>query len=455
MEMIRKLLVIEDDPGLQKQMKWSFEGFDIVLAGNREEAIEQLKKHKPSVITVDLGLPPDAEGSSEGLATIDQILSIAPNVKVIVVSGNDDRQNAVNAVASGAYDFYQKPIDVNILGHIINRAFHLYELEEENRLLLLKQSDKPVEGVMGSSPQMHTVCQRVEKVASSNATILILGESGTGKELCARALHTKNTNAKGRFVAINCAAIPENLLESELFGYEKGAFTGAVKTTPGKIEYAEGGTLFLDEMGELPMSLQAKLLRFLQERVVERIGGREEIPVNVRVVCATHQNLEEKITKGEFREDLYYRINEIPINIPRLKDREGDVLMLARSFLDIFSDEQNKKIKGFTKEAIAAIESHDWPGNVRELKNRIKRAVIMSDGKHITAEDLELKPEEIDSSKTVLDLREVRESAEREAIQRALHNTGGKIAPAAELLGVSRPTLYDLIQKLDIKIQGN
>lgn len=455
MEIVRKLLVVEDDPGLQKQMKWSFDGFDVVTAGNRQDALEQLKKHKPSVITVDLGLPPDADGSTEGLATIEQILSIAPNVKVIVVSGNEDRQNAVNAVATGAYDFYQKPIDVSVLSQIINRAFHLYELEEENRLLIMKQSGAPVAGVLGTSPQMHAVCQRVERVAGSNATILILGESGTGKELCARALHDKNPNAKGRFVAINCAAIPENLLESELFGYEKGAFTGAAKTTPGKIEYAEGGTLFLDEMGELPMPLQAKLLRFLQERVVERIGGREEIQVNVRVVCATHQNLEEKITKGEFREDLYYRINEIPINIPPLKERQGDVLLLARSFLDQFSDEQNKKIKGFTKEAIAAIETHEWPGNVRELKNRIKRAVIMSDGKHITAEDLELKSASDNSSKTVLDLREVRESAEREAILRALHNTSGKIAPAAELLGVSRPTLYDLIQKLNIKIQGS
>jgi two-component system, NtrC family, response regulator len=455
MEIVRKLLVVEDDSGLQKQMKWSFEAFNIVLAGNRQEALEQLKKHKPSVITLDLGLPPDADGSTEGLATLEQILSIAPNVKVIVVSGNEDRQNAVNAVATGAYDFYQKPIDVNVLGQIINRAFHVYELEEENRALVMKQVGVPVEGVLGTSPKMHSLCQRVEKVASSNATILILGESGTGKELCARALHNKNPNAKGRFVAINCAAIPENLLESELFGYEKGAFTGAAKTTPGKIEHAEGGTLFLDEMGELPMSLQAKLLRFLQERVVERVGGREEIPVNVRVVCATHQNLEEKIAKGEFREDLYYRINEIPINIPPLKERQGDVLLLAKTFLDQFSQEQNKKVKNFTKEAIAAIESHDWPGNVRELKNRIKRAVIMSDGKHISAEDLELKSENIDNSKTILDLREVRESAEREAIQRALHNTGGKIAPAAELLGVSRPTLYDLIQKLDIKIQGN
>jgi two-component system NtrC family response regulator len=454
MEIAKKLIIVEDDPGLQKQMKWSFEGYDIQIAGNRTEALDLIKKHRPPVVTVDLGLPPDPNGCSEGLATIEQILQLAPNTKVIVVSGNDDRQNAVNAVASGAYDFYQKPIDPSVLGQIINRAFHVYELEEENRQLSLQQKKLPMEGVIASSPQMQTVCHRIEKVAASNATVLLLGESGTGKELCARALHNKNPNVKGRFVAINCAAIPENLLESELFGYEKGAFTGAAKTTPGKIEYAQDGTLFLDEMGELPMPLQAKLLRFLQERVVERIGGRQEIPVNVRVICATHQNLEDKISKGEFREDLYYRINEIPIHVPPLKDRQGDVLLLARAFLDQFCEEQHKKIKGFTKDAIAAIEAHEWPGNVREMKNRIKRAVIMSDGKQITAEDLELKTPGVDSSTNMFDLREVREAAEREAITRALQNTGGKIAPAAELLGVSRPTLYDLIQKLDIKVPG-
>jgi len=452
MENTKKLLIVEDDPGLQKQLKWSFEDFEIYTAGNREEAVKLLRKHRPPVITVDLGLPPDPDGPTEGLATIEEILSIAPNVKIVVVSGNDDRENAVNAVACGAYDFFQKPIDTNLLNQIVTRAYHVYELEEENRKLTLKNIDLPVEGVVGTSRQMQAVCQRIEKVAPSDATILLLGESGTGKELCARALHSKNPSATGRFVAINCAAIPENLLESELFGYEKGAFTGASKTAPGKIEYAEGGTLFLDEMGELPISLQAKLLRFLQERVVERIGGREEIPVNVRVICATHQNLEDKISKGEFREDLYYRINEIPITIPPLRDREGDLLLLAKAFLDFFNKEQGKKINSFTKDALNAIEVHAWPGNVRELKNRIKRAVIMADDKYITAEDLDLKVAEDKSSRNQFNLREVRESAEREVIMRALTNTGGKVAPAAELLGVSRPTLYDLIQKLDIKI---
>ena len=452
MENTKKVLVVEDDLGLQKQMKWAFEGFEVIIAGNREEAAKLLAKHNPSVVTVDLGLPPDPDGSSEGLATIDQILKQAPNTKIIVVSGNDERQAAVSAVASGAYDFYQKPIDSDVLNQIVHRAHHVYELEDDNRKLTMLQSKLPVEGIIATSPQMHTVCQRVDKVASSGATILLLGDSGTGKELCARALHSKNTSATGRFVAINCAAIPENLLESELFGYEKGAFTGAAKTTIGKIEYAEGGTLFLDEMGELPMTLQAKLLRFLQERVVERIGGREEIPVNVRVICATHQNLESKINSGEFREDLYYRINEIPINIPPLREREGDLLLLARSFLDQMSEDQGKRYKGFTKDGIIAIEAHGWPGNVRELKNRIKRAVIMAEGKYLTATDLELDVPNEEESNNSLNLRGIREAAEKDVILKALNQVNGKIAPAAELLGVSRPTLYDLIQKLDIKV---
>jgi len=451
MENNKKILIVEDDPGLQKQMKWSFEDFEVFIAGNREEALKIVAKQHPPVVTVDLGLPPDPEGSTEGLATVEQILSVAPNTKVIVVSGNDDRTNAVQAVASGAYDFYQKPIDSELLHQIVTRAHHVYELEEDNRRLTMEHVDVPMEGMIASSPQMQTVCQRVEKVAPSDATVLLLGDSGTGKEVCARALHGKNPSISGRFVAINCAAIPENLLESELFGYEKGAFTGATKSTPGKIEYAEGGTLFLDEMGELPMPLQAKLLRFLQERVVERIGGREEIPVNVRVICATHQNLEDKISKHEFREDLYYRINEIPINIPPLKDREGDVILLARSFFNQMNDEQGKKLKGYTKDALSAIEAHEWPGNVRELKNRIKRAVIMADGKQITAEDLELKVAGAAGSSNTFDLREVREAAERTVITKALNHTNGKVSPAAELLGVSRPTLYDLMQKLNIQ----
>jgi len=448
----KKILVVEDDPGLQKQMKWSFEKFEVLIAGDRKEALKIIAKEHPSVATVDLGLPPDADGSTEGLATVEDILSIAPNTKVIVVSGNEDRSNAVKAVATGAYDFYQKPIDSELLNQIVTRAYHVFELEEDNRRLAMEHIDVPMEGMITSSPQMQSVCQRVEKVAPSDATVLLLGDSGTGKEVCARALHGKNPSITGRFVAINCAAIPENLLESELFGYEKGAFTGATKTTLGKIEYAEGGTLFLDEMGELPMPLQAKLLRFLQERVVERIGGREEIPVNVRVICATHQDLEDKIEKKEFREDLYYRINEIPINIPPLKDRDGDALLLARSFFEQMNKDQGKKLKGFTKDALTAIEAHKWPGNVRELKNRIKRAVIMADGRQITAADLELKQTDDETETNSFNLREIRESAERKVITKALNHTNGKVSPAAELLGVSRPTLYDLIQKLNIQI---
>jgi len=452
MENKKKILVVEDDPGLQKQMKWSFEDFEVFIASDREEALKVLAKERPSVATVDLGLPPDPEGSTEGLATVEQILSASPNVKVIVVSGNDERSNAVKAVASGAYDFYQKPIDSELLNQIVTRAHHVFELEEDNRRLTMEHVDVPMEGMITSSSQMQTVCQRVEKVAPSDATVLLLGDSGTGKEVCARALHGKNPSITGRFVAINCAAIPENLLESELFGYEKGAFTGATKTTLGKIEYAEGGTLFLDEMGELPMPLQAKLLRFLQERVVERIGGREEIPVNVRVICATHQDLEKKIETKEFREDLFYRINEIPIVIPPLREREGDALLLARSFFDQMNSEQNKKLKGFTKDALTAIEKHKWPGNVRELKNRIKRAVIMADGKHISATDLELKSAADTLDMDTFNLREIREAAERKVITKALNHTNGKVSPAAELLGVSRPTLYDLMQKLNITI---
>lgn len=447
----KQLLIVEDDLGLQKQLRWYFEDFEVSVAGDRLTAIEIVKKKKPAIVTLDLGLPPDPDGSTEGLACLDEILSISPSTKIIIVSGNEERENAVKAVSSGAYDFYQKPVEPEVLGQIINRAYHVYTLEDENQRLLEVHKKMPLDGIIASSPQMYSVCKMVEKVAPSDASVLVLGDSGTGKELCARGLHAKSGHSEGNFVAINCAAIPENLLESELFGYEKGAFTGAGKTTPGKIEYANDGTLFLDEMGDLPLPLQGKLLRFLQERVVERIGGREEIPVNARVICATHQNLEKKIEEGEFREDLYYRINEICINMPPLRDRQGDVLLLARSFLDMFNHEQGKRLSGFSKEAISAMEHHNWPGNVRELRNRIKRAVIMTDAKHITVEDLELKTNETSNNHT-FDLRMIREEVERKTISQALSNVGGKVGPAAELLGVSRPTLYDLIKKLGIKI---
>src|SRR3989344_1972278 len=446
----KKLLVVEDDPGIQGQLRWCFDNYEVVVAGDRATAVEQVRRHQPPVVTLDLGLPPDANGISEGLATLEEIVAQSPDSKIIVVTGQNDRENAVRAVGAGAYDFYHKPIDAEILGMIVNRAYRLRELEMENRALAQQKVDHPVEGVVACSPEMVRVCRTIEKVAPSGATILLLGDSGTGKELCAHSLHDLSPRAKNRFIAINCAAIPENLLESELFGYEKGALTGAVRQTPGKIEYANGGTLFLDEVGDLPMSLQAKLLRFLQERVVERIGGREVIPVDVRVVCATHQDLQEKIRQGTFREDLYYRISEIAVQIPPLRARGGDVLLLARMFLEHFNREQGRNLRGYSKDALHSLEAYGWPGNVRELKNRVKRAVIMAEGKQIVARDLEL--DEVSVEEAALDLRLVRDEAERQAIQRALSHAAGKISTAADMLGISRPTIYDMIRKLNIKV---
>ena len=444
------LLVVEDDPGLQSQLRWSLDGFNVIVAGDRQTALAEITRHKPAVVTLDLGLPPDADGASEGLATLEKILETAPETKVIVVSGNDDRENAVRAVGLGAYDFYQKPIDPEILRLIVERAFHVHQLESENRRLQVRQVSSPLAGLIAASPQMLKVCRTVEKVAPTDVTTLLLGESGTGKELIARALHDLSTRLKGPFVAINCAAIPDTLLESELFGYEKGAFTGAAKQTRGKIEYADGGTLFLDEVGDLPMALQVKLLRFLQERVIERLGGRQEIPVEVRVICATHQDLPALVKEGRFREDLYYRISEITIRIPPLRERDGDALLLARTFLDEYCEEHRRNLRGFAPDAVSAIESYAWPGNVRELENKVKRAVIMADGARITAEELELA----DSASGValdLNLREVREAAERAAVQRAMSLFNGNISQAAEALGVSRPTFYDLMNKYGLK----
>ena len=443
------MLVVEDDPGLQDQLRWCFDRYEVIVAGDRASALDQVRHHQPPVVTLDLGLPPDADGISEGLLTLEEIVAQSPDTKVIVVTGQNDRENAVRAVGSGAYDFYHKPIDAEILGLIVNRAYRLRELETENLSLMQQKVDHPVEGVVACSPEMVKVCRTVEKVAPSDASILLLGDSGTGKELCARSLHDLSPRSKGRFIAINCAAIPENLLESELFGYERGAFTGALRQTPGKIEYANNGTLFLDEVGDLPMSLQAKLLRFLQERVVERIGGREEIPVNVRVVCATHQDLAEKIRTGTFREDLYYRISEITVPIPPLKERGGDILLLARMYLEVFTREQGRKLRGFSKDALSSLEAYAWPGNVRELKNRVKRAVIMAEGRQVTAKDLELS--EATANEADFSLRYMREQAERQAITRALSHAAGKITIAADLLGISRPTIYDLIKKYNLK----
>ncbi|MEL7023581.1 MAG: PEP-CTERM-box response regulator transcription factor [Pseudomonadota bacterium] len=445
------LLVVEDDPGLQSQLKWVFDDVEMVQAEDRESAIDAIRRHEPEVVLQDLGLPPDPDGTAEGLRCVEEILQLAPNTKIIVVTGHGDKDNALKAIGAGAYDFYQKPLDTDVLKLLVGRAFTLAALEAENRRLRKSTSHSPLDGIVAVSPGMLKVCRTIEKVAPTIATTLLLGESGTGKEVLARAIHKLSPRADQPFVAINCAAIPENLLESELFGFEKGAFTGAAKQTPGKVEVASGGTLFLDEIGDMPMSLQAKLLRFLQERVVERIGGRVEIPVDVRVVCATNQNLKSLIESGGFREDLYYRICEIEIPIPPLRDRENGVLMLARVLLDEAAQRHGKSIRGFSEDAHQAMVAHLWPGNVRELSNKVNGAVIMADGPQVTAEDLGLEvPEEVLS----LNLREVRDAAERNATRQAIVHTGGNISRAAALLGVSRPTLYDLMERHGIEAEG-
>src|SRR5688500_10783429 len=370
------LLIVEDDEGLQRQLKWAYEGYRVVSATDRDQAVEMMRLHEPTVVTLDLGLPPDPDGTSEGFATLSEILALKPNAKVIVASGHGARESALRAIALGAYDFYRKPVDIDELGLIVDRAFHLYEIEEENRRLEASGGTGNAMGaLLTGSPEMGKVVRTIERVASADVSVMLLGASGTGKELLARAVHEKSPRGRGEFVAINCAAIPENLLEAELFGYERGAFTGAVKTTPGKIELAQGGTLFLDEVGDIPLPLQVKLLRFLQERVIERIGGRAPIAVDTRIVCATHQDLDAMTADGRFREDLYYRLAEIVVKIPSLAERAGDAVLLARHFVNRFARDLNAKVQGLSVDALAAIDGYPWPGNVRELENRLKRAV--------------------------------------------------------------------------------
>jgi len=444
-----KLLIVEDDAGLQKQLRWCFDGMEVLQASHRTEALALLRRHEPQVVLQDLGLPPDAEGVSEGFATLQLMLALAPQTKVIVMTGNADKDNPVRAVGLGAWDFFPKPVETDVLKLIVGRAFHVAELERQNRSLREAQGPMPLEGIIATDPQMLKVCRMVEKVATTSASVLVLGESGTGKELIARALHTHSDRAANRFVAINCAAIPEQLLESELFGYEKGAFTGAAKTTPGKIEMAEGGTLFLDEIGDMPLALQSKLLRFLQARVIERVGGRHEIPVDVRVVCATHQNLTALIDAKQFRQDLYYRISEVSLTLPPLRSRPSDAVVLARAILHRAAQELPRAPKSFTEDALKAIQSHAWPGNVRELENKVRSAAIMASGAQLTADDLGLASGA--ESVAVLNLKTVRTRAERQAVEQALAMTGGNVSHSAELLGVTRPTLYDLLDKLQIR----
>jgi len=449
-EKLPNLLIVEDDRALQKQMRWAFDQYETLTADDRESALAQIRRFQPPVVTMDLGLPPDADSVSEGFKLLEEILTLAPDTKVIVLTGQNDRSNALRAIALGAYDFFAKPFEIEMLGLTVDRAYRLHELQRENKRLQSMQQPDVLSGLLTRDPALLRVCRTIERVSVSDATVLLLGESGTGKEILARAVHESSARRAERFVAINCAAIPENLLESELFGYEKGAFTGAARMTPGKIETANNGTLMLDEIGDLPHSLQATLLRFLQERVVERIGGRQEIPVNVRIVCATHQNLKSLITGGGFREDLYYRLAEIVVNIPPLRDRSGDPALLAHAFVRRFAEEQNRGAMTMREDAVRAIEAHLWPGNVRELENCIKRAVIMAEGNQITADDIGLSG--VESPDAVpLDLRQARDDAERRVIIAAMARADGNVVKAAELLGVSRPTLYDLMHRFGLK----
>ncbi len=447
----RALLIVEDDLALQKQIKWSLDRFESVTAHDRESALLALRKSNPAVVTMDLGLPPDADSVSEGFKLLEQIMAADPNIKVIVLTGQNDQANALRAVAMGAYDFFAKPFEPELLNLTVERAFRLFELQNENRRLRDLHHPDSLFGLITRDAEMQKVCRTIEKVASTNATVMLLGESGTGKEVLARGLHDSSSRRNGKFVAINCAAIPENLLESELFGFEKGAFTGASKLTLGKIETAHGGTLMLDEIGDLPFPLQAKLLRFLQERTIERLGGRQEIPVDVRIVCATHQDLHALSKESRFREDLYYRLAEIVIKIPPLRDRKGDPALLAHAFVRRFAQEQNRTSMSLGEDAVIAIEAHSWPGNIRELENCIKRAVIMADSSRISSDDVGLSVVSADAHETSLDLRTIRDNAERGAVVAALGRVNGNMVKAAELLGVSRPTLYDLMHRLGLK----
>ncbi|MBI42551.1 PEP-CTERM-box response regulator transcription factor [uncultured Marinobacter sp.] len=449
--MTRRLLIVEDDPGLQSQMRWCFsEDLEVNVASDRDTAIAALRRTEPQVVTLDLGLPPDPGGATEGFGLLEEILHLAPQTKVIVVTGREDKENAVKAIGMGACDFYQKPLDADILTFVVNRAFRIAELEQENHYLSQQPNGTNIKGIVAASPQMLSICRTLEKIAPTDVTTLITGETGTGKELLARALHDLSPRAGKPFAAINCAAIPENLLESELFGFEKGAFTGATQGKKGKIEHANGGTLFLDEIGDMPMPLQAKLLRFLQERVVDRVGSVNPIPVDVRVVCATHRDVRQLIADGLFREDLYYRISEITLEVPALRERDGDALVIAQSLLKTLGKQVERPNLSFSEDAISAIGRYEWPGNVREMINKVKRATIMADGKRVSARDLELDTPASDSGHH-LNLRQVREQAERQAIETALQTSAYNMAQAARLLGITRPTLYNLTDKYRIR----
>lgn len=455
MESLEKtILIIEDDEGLQSQLKWHFDDFNttIVSASNRQDALATVRLYEPNIIIQDLGLPPDEEGVTEGFKCIDEILKISPGIKIIVLTGKNEHQNALNAIRAGAYDFYYKPVDTDTLDHVVERAFRIAQLEQENRQAL--DMTEPLAGVVTGNKQMQNVCRMVEKIAQTNITATLLGESGTGKEVLARAIHQSSPQSKNPFVAINCAAVPENLMESELFGHEKGSFTGATSATVGKIEQANQGTLFLDEIGDMPLALQAKLLRFLQERSIQKVGGRKEIAVDLRVVCATNKNLEAMVKEGTFREDLFYRICEIVVDIPPLRDRGNDALLIATFMLTKYAQKMASKQMKFSNDAIQAIKDYPWPGNIREVENKVKRAVVLADNNLVQAEDLAISNSKTKTLSSI-NLKEVRKSAELEAITSALEISKHNVSAAAKLLGVTRPTLYDMLKKYNLSSEND
>lgn len=444
-----KLLIVDDDEDLRKQMKWALaEEYDIVLAGDRENALTAFQRKKPDVVTLDLGLPPRPASVEEGFAALSEMLMANPQAKIIIITGRGEKEHALKAVKDGAYDILYKPVEIEELKVLLKRAVYLASLEKENQIMQRKLGDGTFEGMIGASSQMQEVFAKVRKVAPSDVPVLITGESGTGKELIAKAIHSLSNRKEEPFIVINCGAIPENLLESELFGHEKGSFTGAHVQRKGRVELADGGTLFLDEIGELPIGLQVKILRFLQEQVIERVGGREQIRVDARVVAATNRDLKEAMKNGTFREDLYFRLGVVTIFVPPLRDREGDVLVLSNAFLKRYAEESKRKLSGFTQAAVNALERYDWPGNVRELENKVKRAVVMAEGTRVRAEDLEMVKGE---RREDLTLKDAREAVEREMVVKALTRNQHNMTRAAEELGVSRPTLYELMEKLGIE----
>jgi two-component system NtrC family response regulator len=446
------LLIVEDDDDLRTQMKWALaEDYDVSLASDRQEALRALGSSRPAVVTLDLGLPPQSQGVEEGFAALSEILEKDPRAKVVVITGREEREHALRAIGQGAYDYFFKPIRLDELKIVLQRAFHVRRLEDEHRERQRQLDGVSFGGMLGTSPAMQAVFSSIRKVATTDAAVLVVGESGTGKELVARAIHAQGARSAGPFVAINCGAIPENLLESELFGHEKGSFTGAHVQRKGRIESSHGGTLFLDEIGELPLALQVKLLRFLQEHRLERVGGRQEIVVDARVIAATNADLKRAMSEGRFREDLYYRVGVVTITVPPLRERGGDIVLLAKALLDRYTSEAGKKTSGFAPDAVRAMAVHPWPGNVRELENRVKRAVVMAEGPRLTAADLELAGAADKAEGR--GLRQARAELERDTIQKTLARNAGNISRTAAELGVSRPTLYGLMERLGIPRQ--